>query len=155
MAEVLIANSRPKKKKESDQQQQSQGGVPIKNITLCDAKTGFVILEHIYQWPEQAVTTNLGSLILSFYQFAREVDDGDIVSVNFEKLSKQRNRTGTLTVSPPSSSSSCSPPCALHSHEVESQPPGHDEDGVQEEPSLCGVALLRHEGPEHRLPRGL
>lgn len=50
--------------------------VPIKNITICDAKTGFVVLESIYQWPEQAVTANLGSLILSFYQFAREVDDG-------------------------------------------------------------------------------
>jgi hypothetical protein len=104
--EVTSTNSRLRKKKEPDL------AVPIKNITICDAKTGFVILECIYQWPEQAVTTNLGSLILSFYQFAREVDDGgqnfefksyfilflEIVSVNFEKFAKQRSRTGTLNV---------------------------------------------------------
>jgi hypothetical protein len=72
LMEVSSVNSRPKKKKEPEL------AVPIKNITICDAKTGFVILECIYQWPEQAVTTNLGSLILSFYQFAREVDDGGI-----------------------------------------------------------------------------
>jgi hypothetical protein len=65
-----VGPSRIKKKKEPEL------AIPIKNVTICDAKTGFVILECIYRWPEQAVTTNLGSLILSFYQFAREVDDG-------------------------------------------------------------------------------
>jgi hypothetical protein len=54
----------------------SSSSIPIKNITISDAKTGFIVLECVYRWPDQAVTTNLGSLILSFYQFAREVDDG-------------------------------------------------------------------------------
>mmetsp|Transcript_16629 Transcript_16629/g.25026 ORF Transcript_16629/g.25026 Transcript_16629/m.25026 type:complete len:212 (-) Transcript_16629:252-887(-) len=71
---------------------------PIKNITISDARTGFVVIERVYRWPEQAVTTNLGSLIQSFYQFAREVDDGEIVSVNFEEhkgTGKPRNRNST------------------------------------------------------------
>jgi hypothetical protein len=48
----------------------------IKYITISDSKTGFVLCEVIYKWNENTITTNIGNLIQSFYQFAREVDDG-------------------------------------------------------------------------------
>lgn len=57
---------------------------PINNITISDAKTGFVLIERKYRWPVMANSANLGSLTQSFYQFAREVDDGFIESVVFE-----------------------------------------------------------------------
>jgi hypothetical protein len=57
---------------------------PVKNITISDAKTGFVIVERKFRWPTHANSSNLGSLTQSFYQFAREVDDGFIESVVFE-----------------------------------------------------------------------
>jgi hypothetical protein len=49
---------------------------PVKNVTISDARTGFVVLECVFRWPDHTNTANLGSLIQSFYQFAREVDDG-------------------------------------------------------------------------------
>mmetsp|Transcript_13622 Transcript_13622/g.22472 ORF Transcript_13622/g.22472 Transcript_13622/m.22472 type:complete len:235 (+) Transcript_13622:205-909(+) len=65
---------------------------PVKNITISDAKTGFVILERKFRWPTHANSSNLGSLTQSFYQFAREVDDGFIESVVFE--GKERDSHG-------------------------------------------------------------
>lgn len=57
---------------------------PVKNITIADAKTGFVIVERKFRWPSHANSSNLGSLTQSFFQFAREVDEGLIESVVFE-----------------------------------------------------------------------
>lgn len=56
----------------------------IKNICILDAVTGYLLFERKYKWPERVMAPNLSSLIRSFYQFSREVDDGNIASVNFE-----------------------------------------------------------------------
>ena len=53
-----------------------EDGGPIKNVTISDARTGFVVFESVMRWPVGTNTAHLGSLIQSFYQFAREVDDG-------------------------------------------------------------------------------
>lgn len=50
----------------------------LKYITVSNSKTGFVVYERVFKWPENTITANLGSLIQSFYQFAREVDDGSM-----------------------------------------------------------------------------
>lgn len=73
-------NNKIKKKKENEIL------FPIKNIIISDSKTGFVVLECIYKWSENTVNNNLGSFILSFYQFAREVDDGGLFSSLFSSL---------------------------------------------------------------------
>jgi hypothetical protein len=73
--DATTSSEKPRRKSESDNSH------PIKNVTISDAKTGFVLVERIFKWPEEALTANLGSLILSFYQFAREVDDGGCVFV--------------------------------------------------------------------------
>lgn len=49
---------------------------PVKNIRITDIETGVLLFERIYKWHEHANTASLGSLIQSFFQFAREVDDG-------------------------------------------------------------------------------
>ena len=77
----LILNNKLRKKRDIE-----TPSLPIKNILISDAKTGFVVLECIYKWSETANTTNLGSLILSFYQFAREVDDGGLIILFFSFL---------------------------------------------------------------------
>ena len=57
---------------------------PVKNITISDARTGFLLLERKFRWPSHALSGSLGALAQSFLQFAREVDDGHIHGVVFE-----------------------------------------------------------------------
>ncbi|KAJ1443739.1 hypothetical protein B484DRAFT_287961 [Ochromonadaceae sp. CCMP2298] len=66
----------------------------VKNICLSDAVTGFIICQRVYKWKESSAFLNLGSLIQVFYQFAREVDDGQISCVNFESGRKANTRLG-------------------------------------------------------------
>ena len=56
----------------------------MKNITVSDSRTGFMLVERKFRWPTHANSSNLGSLTQSFFQFAREVDEGLIESVVFE-----------------------------------------------------------------------
>ena len=58
---------------------------PLRQIRITDNITGTLLFERIYEWPDQTNTSNLGSLIQSFFQFAREVDGGDVESVYFEE----------------------------------------------------------------------
>jgi hypothetical protein len=56
----------------------------VKHVSIADTATGIVLFEKAYRWVEKAQTSMVGSLVQSFYQFAKEVDDGAISSVNFE-----------------------------------------------------------------------
>lgn len=56
----------------------------VKNICISDAESGIIIFQKVYKWKESSAFFNLGGLIQVFYQFAREVDDGQISCVNFE-----------------------------------------------------------------------
>lgn len=64
----------------------------INNICISDAATGNIIFERVYKWKETAAFSNLGSLIQVFYQFAREVDEGVISSINFESGSNSSTK---------------------------------------------------------------
>eukprot|EP01036_Dinobryon_divergens_P027101 gene27101-35818_t len=64
----------------------------IKNICISDAAVGNVIFQRVYKWKDSSAFSNLGSLIQVFYQFAREVDDGVISSINFESGDKSRRK---------------------------------------------------------------
>ncbi len=48
----------------------------LKNVCISEVSTGNVLFERVYKWNESSASSNLGSLIQVFYQFAREVDDG-------------------------------------------------------------------------------
>ena len=56
----------------------------VKNICISDVETGIIVFQKVYKWKESSAFFNLGGLIQVFYQFAREVDDGQISCVNFE-----------------------------------------------------------------------
>ena len=56
----------------------------VKNICISDVETGIIVFQKVYKWKESSAFFNLGGLIQVFYQFAREVDDGEISCVNFE-----------------------------------------------------------------------
>jgi hypothetical protein len=58
---------------------------PLRLIRITDTFSGTLLFERIFEWPEHTNTSNLGSLVQSFFQFAREVDGGDVESVYFEE----------------------------------------------------------------------
>ncbi|CAM9533198.1 unnamed protein product, partial [Ectocarpus fasciculatus] len=58
---------------------------PLRLIRITDRHTGTLLFERIYEWPEHANPSNLGSLVQSFFQFAREVDGGEVESIYFEE----------------------------------------------------------------------
>jgi hypothetical protein len=64
----------------------------VKNICILDIETGIIVFQKVYKWKESSAFFNLGGLIQVFYQFAREVDDGQITCVNFESGRKVTTR---------------------------------------------------------------
>lgn len=64
----------------------------VKNICISDVETGIIVFQKVYKWKESSAFFNLGGLIQVFYQFAREVDDGQISCVNFESGRKISTR---------------------------------------------------------------
>ena len=64
----------------------------MKNICISDSETGIIVFQKVYKWKESSAFYNLGGLIQVFYQFAREVDDGEISCVNFESGRKISTR---------------------------------------------------------------
>lgn len=64
----------------------------VKNICISDVETGIIVFQKVYKWKESSAFFNLGGLIQVFYQFAREVDDGQISCVNFESGRKITTR---------------------------------------------------------------
>mmetsp|Transcript_15103 Transcript_15103/g.45506 ORF Transcript_15103/g.45506 Transcript_15103/m.45506 type:complete len:241 (-) Transcript_15103:92-814(-) len=57
----------------------------VKLVGVIEAKTGILLYQKVYRWADDANPKALGSLALSFFQFSREIDDGSITCVNFEK----------------------------------------------------------------------
>eukprot|EP01038_Epipyxis_sp_PR26KG_P007860 gene7860-10669_t len=56
----------------------------IKNVSILDAKSYHMLFQRVYKWNETEGFSNLPKLIQSFYQLARDVDTGEVTSVNFE-----------------------------------------------------------------------
>jgi hypothetical protein len=62
----------------------------LKNVYILDATTGLVLFEKVYRWPENAISSNIGSLIQSFYQFARYVTFYALASPSADSLFEHR-----------------------------------------------------------------
>lgn len=76
------STSRGRRKKD---RRKSSAPEPIRLVRVTDRSTGVLLFEGIYKWADHTNTANLGSLIQSFFQFAREVDGGEVESVFFEE----------------------------------------------------------------------
>lgn len=60
----------------------------VKNISISHTASGNIIFQRVYSWKATSAFSNLGSLIQGFYQFAREVDDGNICGIDFESANQ-------------------------------------------------------------------
>eukprot|EP01040_Poterioochromonas_malhamensis_P021277 gene21277-25633_t len=66
--------------------------IRVKNISISDVYTHQIIFQRVYTWKATTAFSNLGNLIESFYQFARTVDDGAVVGIDFESTGKDNLR---------------------------------------------------------------
>ncbi|CAM9716340.1 unnamed protein product [Discosporangium mesarthrocarpum] len=61
----------------------ARGHDSLKILNVCDKETGVCLFQQHWQWKESQEPASIGKLVRSFYQFAREVNGGDISCVNF------------------------------------------------------------------------
>jgi len=80
----------------SGRRKSAESEILVKSIVIIDAFTGIKLYERIAKWNEKSNTSNLGFLIKSFYQLAREIDDGEIKSVSFESKNWKHSKPGKV-----------------------------------------------------------
>lgn len=52
------------------------GGEKLRLVSVCDKETGVCLFQRAWQWRGDQERSSIGNLVQSFYQFAREVDQG-------------------------------------------------------------------------------
>uniref|UniRef100_A0A7S2JM28 Uncharacterized protein n=1 Tax=Cyanoptyche gloeocystis TaxID=77922 RepID=A0A7S2JM28_9EUKA len=57
----------------------------ILRVNISDTTCGVVLFERVWKWQEEGRSKNIASLVQVFYQFARDVDAGEISRVSFSK----------------------------------------------------------------------
>lgn len=48
----------------------------LRLVSVCDTETGACLFQRAWQWRGEQERSSIGKLVQSFYQFAREVDQG-------------------------------------------------------------------------------
>lgn len=54
------------------------GAEKLRLLSVCDKETGVCLFQRAWQWRGDQERSSIGKLVQSFYQFAREVDQGGI-----------------------------------------------------------------------------
>lgn len=52
------------------------GAEKLRLLSVCDKETGVCLFQRAWQWRGEQERSSIGKLVQSFYQFAREVDQG-------------------------------------------------------------------------------
>lgn len=52
------------------------GAEKLRLVSVCDKETGVCLFQRAWQWRGDQERSCIGNLVQSFYQFAREVDQG-------------------------------------------------------------------------------
>lgn len=52
------------------------GADKLRLLSVCDKETGVCLFQRAWQWRGDQERSSIGKLVQSFYQFAREVDQG-------------------------------------------------------------------------------
>lgn len=52
------------------------GAEKLRLVSVCDKETGVCLFQRTWQWRGDQERSSIGNLVQSFYQFAREVDQG-------------------------------------------------------------------------------
>ncbi|RLN02253.1 hypothetical protein BBJ28_00000238 [Nothophytophthora sp. Chile5] len=75
-------------------------------VKVLHRQSGVCLFTHQWKWDPQAHAEGVDALVLSFTQFAREIDGGDVVQVHFDPSSssaradkKDRPGSGPLPIS--------------------------------------------------------
>ena len=71
----------------------------IMRVNILDAETGVSVFEKIWKWKGVEQSEAIEALLKTFYQFAREIDDGEICRVQFatptsSTMSRKHNARG-------------------------------------------------------------
>lgn len=56
------------------------GSEKLRLLSVCDKETGVCLFQRAWQWRGDQERSSIGKLVQSFYQFAREVDQGGMFS---------------------------------------------------------------------------
>lgn len=62
----------------SDTRRSMSGAEKLRLLSVCDKETGVCLFQRAWQWRGDQERPSIGKLVQSFYQFAREVDQGGI-----------------------------------------------------------------------------
>lgn len=54
------------------------GAEKLRLLSVCDKETGVCLFQRAWQWRGEQERSSIGKLVQSFYQFAREVDQGGV-----------------------------------------------------------------------------
>eukprot|EP00904_Undaria_pinnatifida_P002609 jgi/Undpi1/12349/HiC_scaffold_5.g02023.m2 len=71
------------------------GGEKLRLVSVCCKETGVCLFQRAWQWRGDKGRSSIGNLVQSFYQFAREVDQGEISCVNFLVQSRTHRRVNS------------------------------------------------------------
>lgn len=55
----------------------------LRLVSVCDTETGACLFQRTWQWRGEQERSSIGKLVQSFYQFAREVDQGGAQTKSF------------------------------------------------------------------------
>ncbi|CAM9170906.1 unnamed protein product [Phaeothamnion confervicola] len=64
-------------------------------LSVSDATTGVCLYQRRWRWQDAKEPDGIGKLVMSFYQFARDLDDGEISCVNFEVSGQKHKRVAS------------------------------------------------------------
>mmetsp|Transcript_39508 Transcript_39508/g.63985 ORF Transcript_39508/g.63985 Transcript_39508/m.63985 type:complete len:162 (+) Transcript_39508:32-517(+) len=78
--------------------------IVVKRLSILDLGSQGCLHDFVWSWRGSSDGENLSSLVRSFYQFAKEIDDGDVTKVKFasatdskpNRHNRSRSRTGPL-----------------------------------------------------------
>lgn len=82
------------------------GAEKLRLVHVCDRETGVCLFQRAWQWRGDQDRSSIGKLVLSFYQFAREVDQGGMfdhrrsTTMTFPNVLRPKVFTGTAAVYP-------------------------------------------------------
>ncbi|CAN0348592.1 unnamed protein product [Ectocarpus sp. 6 AP-2014] len=73
------------------------GTEKLRLLSVIDKETGVCLFQRAWQWrgEQERSSVSIGKLVQSFYQFAREVDQGEISCVNFLVKSRTHRRVSS------------------------------------------------------------
>ncbi|CEG35132.1 uncharacterized protein PHALS_13888 [Plasmopara halstedii] len=75
----------------------------LRMVKMLHQQTGVCVFTHQWKWNPQAHAEGVDALVLSFTQFAREIDGGEVVQVHFDPSKTGKTNRPGISPTPASS----------------------------------------------------